>query len=432
MPRLDVSNDFFIRTSDAEHEAPRPGGAPARPRQRLHVYLGMYEGWYCPRCADFKTEQRDRAAATPARSTRSRWMRQQEENWFFELSTLPGAPRAALRRAARLRAAALRAATRRCASSSSGLQDVSLSRAQAHLGRRGAVGPDATSSTSGSTRCSTTTRRWATPATGEDLTDRFWPATYHVIGKDILKFHAVFWPAMLMAAELPLPEHVFVHGFLLDGDGRQDVQVAGQRPRSVRGRSTATAPTRCATTCCRDVQLRRRTARCRRRASQRATSRARQRAAATSPAARSRCCAATATATVPDGRPRPGLTDEFDGLCERRRDLARPAPSSPRALEAIWQRVRRLNRYVEEQAPWKLAKDDAPRGRARPRAALRSSRALRVAHRAAAPVDSRLGRQAARRALGRADRRMRRRALGAARRRRRRAELEPLFPKSQR
>ena len=54
---------------------------------------------------------------------------------------------------------------------------------------------------------------------GHDLTDTFWPATYHLIGKDILKFHTIFWPAMLMAAGLPLPEHVFVHGFLLmDGE----------------------------------------------------------------------------------------------------------------------------------------------------------------------------------------------------------------------
>ena len=56
---------------------------------------------------------------------------------------------------------------------------------------------------------------------GEDLTDRYWPATYHVIGKDILKFHTVFWPAMLMAADLAVPQHVFVHGFLLGADGRK-------------------------------------------------------------------------------------------------------------------------------------------------------------------------------------------------------------------
>src|SRR5437588_227803 len=56
---------------------------------------------------------------------------------------------------------------------------------------------------------------------GEDLTSRFWPATYHVIGKDILKFHTVFWPALLIAAELEVPHHVFVHGFLLGADGRK-------------------------------------------------------------------------------------------------------------------------------------------------------------------------------------------------------------------
>ena len=53
---------------------------------------------------------------------------------------------------------------------------------------------------------------------GEDLTDTFWPADFHVIGKDILKFHAVFWPAMLLAAGIPLPEHLFIHGFLLMKD----------------------------------------------------------------------------------------------------------------------------------------------------------------------------------------------------------------------
>ena len=50
---------------------------------------------------------------------------------------------------------------------------------------------------------------------GEDLTERFWPADFHLIGKDILKFHAVIWPAMLMAAGVEVPRHLFIHGFLL-------------------------------------------------------------------------------------------------------------------------------------------------------------------------------------------------------------------------
>jgi len=49
----------------------------------------------------------------------------------------------------------------------------------------------------------------------EALFDKYWPAQWHLIGKDILRFHCVIWPAMLMAADLPLPERVFAHGFLL-------------------------------------------------------------------------------------------------------------------------------------------------------------------------------------------------------------------------
>ena len=144
------------------------------------------------------------------------------------------------------------ATTRRARSSTGGLQDVSLSRAQADLGRHGARGTRRTSSTSGSTRCSTTSRRSRFARDGEDLTERFWPATFHVIGKDILKFHAVFWPALLLAAGLALPR-ARVHP-RLPADARrvgrraQDVQVARQRARPVRGDGHASAPTRCATT----------------------------------------------------------------------------------------------------------------------------------------------------------------------------------------
>src|SRR6202022_573641 len=52
-----------------------------------------------------------------------------------------------------------------------------------------------------------------------DLTSEFWPASYHVIAKDILRFHAVYWPALLMAAGIEPPEHIFVPGYLLmDGE----------------------------------------------------------------------------------------------------------------------------------------------------------------------------------------------------------------------
>ena len=57
---------------------------------------------------------------------------------------------------------------------------------------------------------------------------RFWPADYHLVGKDILRFHAVYWPAMLMAAGLPLPKHVFAHGWLLVGGEKMSKTSANQ------------------------------------------------------------------------------------------------------------------------------------------------------------------------------------------------------------
>src|SRR5205085_11067730 len=50
-----------------------------------------------------------------------------------------------------------------------------------------------------------------------ELTRAFWPATYHLIAKDILRFHAVYWPSLLMAADIELPKRLFVHGYLLMG-----------------------------------------------------------------------------------------------------------------------------------------------------------------------------------------------------------------------
>ena len=151
MPRINVTNDFFIRTSDPRHKR-----AVQDVMQRIHdnghVYKGSYEGLYCPRCADFKTEDGDRAGRARARSTRSPLERQSEENWFFRLSSLPGAAREALRRAAGLRAAAPRY-NEALAFITGGLQRRVAEPLEDHLGRRGARGTPTTCSTSGSTRC---------------------------------------------------------------------------------------------------------------------------------------------------------------------------------------------------------------------------------------------------------------------------------------
>ena len=58
--------------------------------------------------------------------------------------------------------------------------------------------------------------------------DHYWPADYHFVGKEIVRFHSIIWPAMLASMDMPLPKHVFGHGWLLL-DGAQDVQEQGQR-----------------------------------------------------------------------------------------------------------------------------------------------------------------------------------------------------------
>jgi methionyl-tRNA synthetase len=350
MPRLEASNDFFIRTSDDEHKR-RVQEVLQRVHDNGYTHLGMYEGLYCPRCADFKTENEIGPDNTcPIHEIPL--VVEREENWFFNLSTF----QERLEQLYADQPGFVQPDTRRNEALSfikSGLQDVSLSRAKLTWGVQVPWDPshvfyvwfDALLNYY-------TALGYARP--GEDLTDRFWPATYHVIGKDILKFHTVFWPAMLMAAEIPLPEHVFVHGFLLGGDGRKmskslgnvldpfeamdsygvdalryylsrDVQFGADGSVSIEAlaaRYDGELANELGNLASRSIAMLRR----------------------------------YRDGHVPDGEL--DLSDEFAGLHEDvsgrldRADLTG-------ALEAIWQRVRRLNRYVEEQAPWTLAKDEA-------------------------------------------------------------------------
>ena len=76
------------------------------------------------------------------------------------------------------------------------------------------------SSTSGSTRCPTILQRSATARTTTSCIDKYWPADVHLVGKEIVRFHTIYWPIMLMALDLPLPKKVFAHGWLLMKDGK--------------------------------------------------------------------------------------------------------------------------------------------------------------------------------------------------------------------
>ncbi len=209
---------------------------------------------------------------------------------------------------------------------------------------------------------------------GEDLTDELWPASYHLIAKDILRFHAVYWPALLMAAGLELPEHVFVHGYLLM-EGEKMSKSLGNvlDPFAVIERFGADA---LRFYLLRDVPF----------GQDGSVSTASFELRYETELANELGNLASRTIAmllryrdgrVPRGRAGPGARGRLRRPRRARRELIDRAELTL-ALEEIWQRVRRLNRYVEEQAPWQLAKDEAARERARPRCSRTLLEGLRV------------------------------------------------------
>ncbi len=352
MPRLSSSNDFFIRTSDPEHEA-KVQEVLQRVYDNGHVYKGLYEGWYCPKCADFKVEN-EIAEGNRCPIHEIVLERHQEENYFFRLSTF----QEPLERLYRERPDFVMPPHHFNEARSfiaQGLQDISLSRSELKWGVQVPWDPahvfyvwfDALLNYY-------TALTYARP--GEDLTGRFWPATYHVIGKDILKFHTVFWPAMLMAADLAVPDHVFVHGFLLGADGRKMSKSLGNvldpfEVMEVFGTDALRFYLM------RDVPF----------GGDGAVGMAAVRSRYDSELANDYGNLASRTlamigryraGVIPTAATDPELAREFEGLADEvagQLDGAEPT----QALETIWRRVRRLNRYVEERAPWQLAKDPA-------------------------------------------------------------------------
>ncbi len=214
MPIIDATNDFFIRTSD-----PRHAEQVAEIMQRVYdngwVTKGVYEGWYCPRCADFKTE-RELGPGQTCPIHEIPLEREREENWFFRLSAF----QERLEGLYEERPDFVVPEFRRNEAVSfikQGLEDVSLSRPKLKWGMRLPWDPEQRMYV-----WFDALLNYVTALTfareGEDLTERFWPASLHVMAKDILKFHAVIWPALLWAADLEPPRRMAIHGYLLMGE----------------------------------------------------------------------------------------------------------------------------------------------------------------------------------------------------------------------
>ena len=349
MPRLNASNDFFIRTSDPRHVR-RVQEVMQRIHDNGHTYLGDYEGWYCPRCADFKSES-EIAEGNTCPIHRIPLTREQEENWFFRLSSF----QERLEQLYEQQPEWVKPAARRneaLAFIRSGLRDVSLSRGSFTWGVPVTWDPTHVFYVWFDALLNYYTAL-SFARDGEDLTGTFWPASLHLIGKDILKFHAVYWPAMLMAAGIELPRAEMVHGYLLM-DGEKMSKSLGNvlDPFEVIDRFGTDA---LRYYCLREVSF----------GQDGSVSTTGFEARYESELANDYGNLASRTiamvgryrdGVVPSAATDSALAADFAGLCEEVSDLLDRAEPS-QALDAIWQRVRRLNRYVEERTPWKLAKD---------------------------------------------------------------------------
>ncbi len=354
-PILDVTNDFFIRTSDPQHKA-KVQEILTRVYDNGHVYKGLYEGWYCPRCADFKSESEIAEGNTcPIHGIVLTW--ESEENYFFRLSSFQVALEELYARRPDFVMPGRHFNEAR-SFIAGGLQDVSLTRGKLTWGVEVPWDPTHVFYVWFDALLNYYTAL-SYAREGEDLTERFWPATFHLIGKDILKFHTVFWPALLMAAGLELPEHVFVHGFLLMDDQKMSKSLGNVLdPFEIIDRFGSDA---LRYYCFREVSFGRdgsvSAAGFETRYETELANEYGNLASRTIAMVR-RYLGDALLPSVAGIELDAGLAGDFDGLAEEVCGLLDRAELT-QALDVIWQRVRRLNRYVEEQAPWALAKDPA-------------------------------------------------------------------------
>jgi methionyl-tRNA synthetase len=220
--RFGISFDRFIRTTDPDH-AVASVEMVRRAQAAGDVYEGVYSGWYCTGCNEFKTDQQLVDGRCPDHPTLDpQWL--EESNYFFRLS----AYQERLERLYQENPSFCEPAHFRnevLGWLKEGLRDFSISRSGVTWGipfpgderHRIYVWFDAlTNYLTGA----------GFPNDAEALA-RWWPADLHVIGKNITRFHCLYWPAMLMSAGIPLPEQVFAHGFMYDVSGQRMSKTTG-------------------------------------------------------------------------------------------------------------------------------------------------------------------------------------------------------------
>ncbi|SFF01475.1 methionyl-tRNA synthetase [Paenibacillus catalpae] len=216
--KLEISNNDFIRTTEPRHKE-AVEKIFAQLLKQDDIYKGEYEGWYCTPCESFFLERQLVNGNCPDCGRPVELVK--EESYFFRMSKYADR----LLKHYEDNPEFIQPESRKNEMINNfikpGLEDLAVSRTTFDWGVKVPGDPkhviyvwiDALSNY-------ITALGYGAEGNSSDLYDRFWPADVHLVGKEIVRFHTIYWPIMLMALGLPLPKKVFAHGWLLMKDGK--------------------------------------------------------------------------------------------------------------------------------------------------------------------------------------------------------------------
>ncbi|MEG2116771.1 MAG: methionine--tRNA ligase, partial [Clostridia bacterium] len=211
--KLDVSNDKFIRTTDEQHKK-IVQQIFTKLYEKGEIYKSQYEGWYCTPCESFWTDTQlvDGKCPDCGRPVHLG----KEESYFFRLSKYGDR----LLKLYEDNPEFIQPKSRQNEMVNNfikpGLDDLCVSRTSVKWGVKVPFDPDH-SIYVWIDALSNYLTALGYDTDHDELFKKYWPAQIHMVGKEIVRFHTIIWPAILMALDLPLPERVFGHGWLLIG-----------------------------------------------------------------------------------------------------------------------------------------------------------------------------------------------------------------------